>query len=75
MFVVVIEDYKHIFNLLQHFNKSMLDHMESYSYVNGTFHNHVLKDLYRILFWRKFILFLLKHFSNTKTKQNKRKKS
>lgn len=74
MFMVEIEDYKHIFNLLQHFNKSMLDHMESYNYVNGMLCNHVLKDLSRILFWRKYILFLLKLTSPIQ-KQNKTKKS
>lgn len=70
--MLVIEDYKHIFNLLQHFSKSMLDHMENYNHVNGTFHNHVLKDLSRILFWRKLILFLLKIISPIQ-KQNKTK--
>lgn len=72
MFMVVTEDYKHIFNLLQHFNRSMLDHMESYSSVNGMFRNHVLKDLCRILFWRKLILFLLKLISPIKKKRKQK---
>lgn len=40
MFMTVVEGYKNISKLLQYFNKSMLNNMESYYHINGTFHNY-----------------------------------